>query len=108
MNCTCRICWLTPAILTGATTPFWNSGRLPAGFQRLACISRSYKVFPYGEQADHFTCPAGKILPFKTYETRADGSALRIYRATYQDCKHCPLKPSCIPRSQCRQIAQTP
>jgi len=63
--------------------------------------------FPYDQEADQFTCPAGKILSFKTYDTNAEGGLLKIYRATYQDCKHCPLKPSCVPKSQCRQITRT-
>lgn len=63
--------------------------------------------FPYDQEADQFTCPAGKILSFKTFDTNAEGGLLKIYRANYQDCKHCPLKPSCVPKSQCRQITRT-
>lgn len=63
--------------------------------------------FPYDQQEDHFTCPAGKILSFKTYDTNAEGGMLKIYRANYQDCKHCPLKSLCVPKSQCRQITRT-
>ena len=65
------------------------------------------KGFPYDQEADHFTCPAGKILAFKTYDTNAEGGLLKIYRATYQDCKQCPLKPTCVPKSPCRQITRT-
>jgi transposase len=63
--------------------------------------------FPYDQQEDHFTCPAGKVLSFKTYDTNAEGGLLKIYRANYQDCKHCPLKSSCVPKSQCRQITRS-
>jgi hypothetical protein len=63
--------------------------------------------FLYNEKEDHFTCPAGKVLSFKTYDTNAEGGLLKIYRANYQDCKHCPLKSSCVPKSQCRQITRT-
>ena len=63
--------------------------------------------FSYSREADHFTCPAGKVLSFKTYDTSAEGSLLKIYRANYQDCQHCPLKSSCVPKSQCRQITRT-
>ncbi|QMU28807.1 IS1182 family transposase [Adhaeribacter radiodurans] len=63
--------------------------------------------FPYDQQADHFTCLAGKVLAFKTYDTNAEGGLLKIYRATYQDCKQCSLKPTCVPKSQCRQITRT-
>ena len=63
--------------------------------------------FPYDLDGDYFTCSAGKRLPFKTFDTHADGGWLKIYRADYQDCKQCPLKPSCVPKSQCRQITRT-
>ena len=63
--------------------------------------------FPYNQEADCFTCPAGKILSFKTYDTNAEGGLLKIYQATYQDCKQCSLKSICVPKSQCRQITRT-
>jgi hypothetical protein len=63
--------------------------------------------FPYDQEKDQFTCAAGKVLPFKTYDSNADGGLLKIYRADYQDCKNCPLKSSCVPRSKCRQITRT-
>ncbi len=43
--------------------------------------------FPYDPEKDQFTCAAGKVLPFKTYDTNADGGLLKVYRADYQDCK---------------------
>jgi len=63
--------------------------------------------FPYDPEADHFTCSQGKRLPFKTFDKNADGGWLKVYRADYQDCQECPLKPSCVPKSQCRQIIRT-
>lgn len=63
--------------------------------------------FTYDQQADHYICRAGKIIAFKTYDTSPEGGLLKLYRATYQDCKHCPLKPTCIPKSQYKQIKRT-
>ena len=63
--------------------------------------------FHYNPAADQFTCLAGKSLPFKTFDSHADGGLLKIYRAAYQDCHQCPLKPDCVPKSQCRQITRT-
>ena len=63
--------------------------------------------FPYDPATDQFSCPAGKPLPFKTFDSQADGGLLKIYRAAYQDCQQCPLKPTCVPKSQCRQITRT-
>jgi transposase len=63
--------------------------------------------FPYDPEGDYFTCSAGKRLVFKTFSTNADGGWLKVYRADYQDCQQCPLKPTCVPKSQCRQITRT-
>nr|WP_223834032.1 transposase [Spirosoma profusum] len=63
--------------------------------------------FPYDPVADQFRCAAGKILPFKNFDSQADGGLLKIYRAAYQDCQQCPLKPTCISNSKCRQITRT-
>jgi len=63
--------------------------------------------FPYDAAMDQFTCPAGKQLPFQKYTTDANGSWQKYYRAPYQDCKQCPRKPSCVPKSQCRHIIRT-
>jgi transposase len=63
--------------------------------------------FPYDSKADHFTCSQGKRLSFKTVDKNADGGWLKVYRADYQDCQQCPLKPTCVPKSQCRQIIRT-
>ncbi|WP_317046746.1 transposase [Spirosoma pollinicola] len=63
--------------------------------------------FPYDPHVDHFTCSQGKRLPFKTFDRNADRGWLKVYRADYQDCKLCPLKPNCVPKSQCRQIVRT-
>ena len=63
--------------------------------------------FTYDPVADHFTCPAGKRLAFQKYCTDANGGWQKMYRAIYQDCKHCPRKPTCVPKSQCRQITRT-
>ncbi len=63
--------------------------------------------FPYNSDGDYFTCAAGKRLPFKTFATQAEGGWLKIYRADYQDCKNCPFKSTCVPKSKCRQIIRT-
>ncbi|WP_245859588.1 transposase [Spirosoma aerolatum] len=44
---------------------------------------------------------------FKTFATHAETGLLKVYRADYQDCKQCPLKPTCVPKSQCRQFIRT-
>jgi len=63
--------------------------------------------FPYDVQTDSYQCPAGKRLLFKKVDTTADGSWVKLYRATYQECRHCPLKPTCIPKGTYKQLTRT-
>ncbi|SMB79962.1 transposase IS4 family protein [Hymenobacter roseosalivarius DSM 11622] len=63
--------------------------------------------FTYEAEADCFTCPAGKQLPFKGYDKQRDGGLLKLYRAANRDCRLCARKPSCAPKTQKRQITRT-
>jgi len=63
--------------------------------------------FPYDVQTDSYQCPAGKRLPFKKVDTTADGGWVKLYRATYQDCQQCPLKPTCVPKGTAKQLTRT-
>jgi transposase len=48
--------------------------------------------FVYDEGADHFTCPAGKVLRYVHTEKER---GRREYRARRSDCQRCPLKSQC-------------
>lgn len=63
--------------------------------------------FTYDLETDAYTCSAGKSLPFRKYDTSVDGSWLKIYWAAYQDCHHCPLKSTCVPTAQRKQLTRT-
>ncbi len=63
--------------------------------------------FTYDAPTDAYTCAAGKVLPFRKYDTTADGTWLKIYWATCQDCQQCPLKPTCVPGAKRKQLTRT-
>ncbi|MGY2134270.1 transposase [Hymenobacter sp. HD11105] len=63
--------------------------------------------FAYDAQADCFTCPAGKLLPFKSYDKQREGGLQKLYRAANRDCRLCPHKVTCAPKSKKRQITRT-
>ena len=63
--------------------------------------------FTYDLATDAYTCSAGKALPFRKFDTSADGSWLKIYWAAYQDCQHCPLKSACVPTARRKQLTRT-
>jgi len=63
--------------------------------------------FTYNVQTDDYTCSAGKVLPFRKYDTTADGNWLKIYWATCSDCQQCPLKSTCVPGAKRKQLTRT-
>jgi transposase len=63
--------------------------------------------FPYDAQADCFTCPAGKLLPFRSFETSLDGGLFKTYRASTRDCRLCPRKATCAPKTNKRKVTRT-
>jgi len=63
--------------------------------------------FTYHAPTDAYTCAAGMRLPFRKYDTAADGHWLKIYWADCQDCQQCALKPTCVPRAKRKQLTRT-
>ncbi|HEX8658920.1 MAG TPA: IS1182 family transposase [Hymenobacter sp.] len=63
--------------------------------------------FTYDQETDCFTCPAGKPLPFKRFDSDRDGRLSKRYSASSSDCRRCPRKPTCVPKSTKRKIART-
>ena len=61
--------------------------------------------FTYDTSTD--ACAAGKLLPFRKYDTAADGHWLKIYWADCSDCQQCPLKPTCVPGAKRKQLTRT-
>ena len=63
--------------------------------------------FTYDAPTDAYPCAAGKVLPFRKYDTTADGNWSKIYWATCQDCQQCPLKPTFVPGAKRKQLTRT-
>ena len=63
--------------------------------------------FPYDKEADQYTCPMDKPLPFKGFDHTPDGRLLKNYWAAPRDCRECALKSTCAPNTRCRKITRT-
>lgn len=63
--------------------------------------------FAYDKEIDQFTCPMGKLLPFKALEYNADGKPMKAYWASRKDCMSCILKATCAPNTGCKRIVRT-
>jgi hypothetical protein len=61
--------------------------------------------FNFDKQRNVYTCPAGKTLT-TTGKLVNDGETLRYHAAT-SDCRDCPLKVRCCPKTRCRRIPRS-
>lgn len=62
--------------------------------------------FIYNKEKDQYECQQGKraILPFKKIATDSKGYSKKIYRSDNSKCKNCPLRASCIGKSDFKKI----
>jgi len=63
--------------------------------------------FSYDKEHDRYTCTEGKHLIFKNIKTTPLGYVMRHYRSSAKDCKNCPLKTTCIGKSNEKKIDET-
>jgi hypothetical protein len=86
-------------------------GRIARGITPWIPVFGQYKPeiegFTYDKETDCFTCPAGKPLPFKRFDSDQDGRLSKRYSASSSDCRRCPHKPTCAPKSTKRKLTRT-
>lgn len=63
--------------------------------------------FTYDKEHDRYTCTRGIHLIFKNIKTSPLGYVMRHYRSSAKDCKTCPLKTTCIGKSNEKKIDET-
>jgi transposase len=63
--------------------------------------------FRYHPETNTYTCPAEKVLPFRTTKHDRVGVERHVYRARAGDCRDCALRAACQPGKQGRQIVRT-
>lgn len=82
-----------------------------AGQHALEPVFAKYKPhiegFSYDPEADCFTCSADKQLLFKCFGSDPDGRLSKRYSASSRDCRLCPRKHTCAPKSTQRKITRT-
>jgi hypothetical protein len=63
--------------------------------------------FTHQVDRDEYHCRADKPLPFHKYRPTADGVWMKRYRAAYADCQACPLKATCVPKVDSKQLVRS-
>ncbi len=68
----------------------------------------SREGFSYHADGDYYECSRGTKLVFKKIKSSHEGAyLLRHYRSSSKDCKTCPLKQTCIGKSNEKKIEDT-
>lgn len=64
--------------------------------------------FVYNEEKDQYECIKaggnGAVLPFRKIQTDAKGYSKHVYRSTNEKCKTCPLRSTCIGKSDFKKL----
>ncbi|ANE51949.1 IS1182 family transposase [Flavisolibacter tropicus] len=64
--------------------------------------------FRYFAGGDYYQCSRGVRLPFKRIKDSHDGTyQMRVYRSSSLDCRNCPLRKTCIGKSDFKKIEDT-
>ena len=64
--------------------------------------------FTYNEQEDHWICSQNKIIPFtKVFYEGENNNKKKEYRASKYLCLDCPIRSSCLKKSQEKRITIT-
>ncbi len=80
------------------------TGYIP-NFGQYKPFREGFRYFPGG---DYYKCSRGVKLPFKRLRDSHDGAyQMRVYRSSSLDCRDCPLRRSCIGKSDFKKIEDT-
>lgn len=63
--------------------------------------------FVYDKKEDKYTCTRGVDLPFKKISTSILGYEKKVYRSSALDCANCPLRSTCIGKTDLKKIEDT-
>ena len=66
----------------------------------------SREDFIYYDERDLYVCPNGKVLPRSNRRRKPRGDDMISYFSRVSDCRDCPLKPRCCPKSPSRRITR--
>src|SRR5215204_3141956 len=68
----------------------------------------SREGFRYFAGGDYYKCSRGVKLPFKRIKDSHGGAyQMKVYRSSSKDCGHCPLRSTCIGKSDFKKIEDT-
>lgn len=63
--------------------------------------------FTYDASRNIYTCPQGKVLPYRTTKHDRVGVERKVYQARPSDCRDCPFRQQCCPGAKSRSLVRS-
>ena len=91
----------------GTNYDFFEQRKLTGWIPVFGKYKPEIKSFPYNKEKDEYSCQMYRSLPFKGFSTNKYGTVLKNYWAAPRDCKVCPMKSRCAPKTKSKKNART-
>lgn len=94
------------AYSSGEVLNYCESKNIDAYIPNFGQYINEREGFIYNTELDQFECTRGNkaILPFRKIKWSHDKHAMKVYRSGNSKCKDCPLRSSCIGKSDFKKI----
>jgi transposase len=94
------------AYSSGEVLKYCESKNIDAYIPNFGQYKYEREGFIYNQELDQFECTKGNkaVLPFRKIKMSHDKHAMKVYRSGNSKCKDCPLRSSCIGKSDFKKI----
>jgi radical SAM protein with 4Fe4S-binding SPASM domain len=91
---------------SGTALKFCEDNNIDAYIPNFGLYKPMREGFIYNEELDQFECQRGNLatLPFRKIKSSHDKHEMKVYRSNNSKCKDCPLRSSCIGKSDFKKI----
>jgi len=88
---------------------YCKNNRIDAYIPNFGQYKPTREGFIYNKELDQYECQRGNhaILPFKKIARGHDNYEMKVYRSSNKYCKHCPLRSTCIGKSDFKVITES-
>lgn len=94
------------AYSSGEVLKYCESKNIDAYIPNFGQYKNEREGFIYNEEKDQYECVRGNkaVLPFRKIKWSHDKHAMKVYRSGNSKCKDCPLRSTCIGKSDFKKI----
>lgn len=94
------------AYSSGDVLNYCAANNIDAYIPNFGQYKKEREGFVYNETLDQYECIQGNkaILPFRKIKWSHDKNGMKVYRSNNSKCKHCPLRSTCIGKSDFKKI----